>query len=318
MGQWHSHFSKSLGAEICAIVDLDESRARQLGQRFSCNTVYADVESMLARSEASVVHICTPTSTHARAIKQCLEAGRHVLVEKPLAENHSVTAELLNCAHDNGVLLNPVHQFPFQRGYLELIERKEELGKTVRVEYLTCSAGGEKKTAAQRKEVLLEILPHPVSLLLRLFPDAFEPRSVCVLRFTDDDLVLSAEIDDASASITISLRGRPTRNEFNYIAERGASHIDLFHGFAVFETAEVSRASKILKPFKFGARMLANASTNLARRAAASEPAYPGLRELIRQFYEAIATKGAPPIAVPEILLAAQLQDLVRESRVLS
>ena len=127
MGQWHSHFSWSLGADICAIVDLNENRARLLGQRFSCDRVFTDIESMLASSEASIVHICTPTAAHAGAIKHCLEAGKHVLVEKPLAENSVVTSELLNCAHDNGVLLNPVHQFPFQRGYLELIERKEEL-----------------------------------------------------------------------------------------------------------------------------------------------------------------------------------------------
>jgi predicted dehydrogenase len=312
MGQWHCHFARSCGASVDAVVDVDESRARGLADRFGCSTVFRHVDQLLSRSQATVVHLCTPTQTHAALIESCINAGKHVIVEKPLADRRDVAERLLMSAKNRGVLLNPVHQFPYQRGFLEFIQRRSALGEPVRAAFMTCSAGGEGKSSLDRCSVLLDILPHPVSLFHHLFNDAFVPERFKIVEFTDDDLELSGPIGGATASIVISLRGRPTRNELNFVATQGSAHVDLFHGYALFEGGKVSRAHKVLKPFQFGAGMVLKAGTNLAVRAASAEPAYPGLRELIARFYEACEGRAAAPVSDDEILKAAQMAEIVR------
>jgi predicted dehydrogenase len=322
MGRWHSRFAKSCGAEIDAIVDPDEGRARVLADRVGCKTVFRHVDQLVGRSSATAVHLCTPTQTHGELIQLCLDAGLHVLAEKPLAENPAITQKLLNSAHEKGLALCPVHQFPFQRGYMELVRRKATLGNPVRVEFITCSAGGDNRSESERKEVMLEILPHPISLLYGLFGDALTAESFDIIRITNDDLQLQANVGETAVAAVVSLLGRPTRNQLLYIGDKGSAHLDLFHGYAIFEGGEVSRSAKMLKPLKFGAKTFLKAGTNLAQRAVASEPAYPGLRELISRFYTAVnsnaiakaiaKTNNAPPISNQEILLAANLIERIR------
>jgi len=314
MGQWHSHFAKRCGAEIDAIVDVDQSRARVLADKFGCASTYSDVESMLSQSRAEVIHICTPTAAHLQLVEICIARGRHVLVEKPLVSDVKATRALLSSAQVQGLLLNPVHQFPFQRGFLELQERLDSVGAFVELQFLTCSAGGDGKLGQARRDVMLEILPHPISLLFRLFRGQLPAEAFKVIGWTEDDLHLIAEQASTTISIVISLRGRPTRNQLNLIGTAGTAHLDLFHGFALFEQGQVSRAAKILKPLKFGAGMLVKAGTNLAVRAAAEEPAYPGLRQLIARFYAAVKNKTAAPISDAEIISAAELMEIVRSA----
>jgi hypothetical protein len=198
---------------------------------------------------------------------------------------------------------------------VELLQRLQEIGNFVHVEFLTCSAGGDGKSPEARRSVMLEILPHPLSLLFRLLgADGLRRHSLKVLRATDDDLYLFGEYEGATVSITISLKGRPTRNQLNVIGTAGSAHLDLFHGFALFEHGQVSRSSKVWKPLKFGAGMLFKAGTNLAVRAGAEEQAYPGLRQLIAQFYAAVKNQTAAPILDDEIIAVAEISDLVRLS----
>lgn len=315
MGRWHSHFAKRCGAEVDALVDLDTTRARALADKIGCPTVYSGLNEMLERSSAQVIHICTPTESHSQLIRSCAEKGRHVLVEKPLAADLETTQSLLSDARMYSIRLNPVHQFCFQRGFLELLKRLNDIGRFVHVEFLTCSAGGDGKSPEARRSVMLEILPHPLSLLFRLLgPDELRRQSIRVIRATDDDLYLFGECEGATVSITISLKGRPTRNQLNVIGTDGSAHLDLFHGFALFEHGQVSRSSKVWKPLKFGAGMLFKAGTNLAVRARAEEQAYPGLRQLIAQFYAAVNNKTAAPILDDEIIAVAEISELVRRS----
>ena len=310
MGQWHCHFAKLCGAEIVGIVDPDAARAQTLVARFG-GKVFADVETLLCEQSPLVAHICTPTPTHDQLIETCLNGGANVLVEKPLASNLAETQRLLRLADERQLILNPVHQFSFQSGFQELLQRQNSLGQAVKASFITCSAGGADKSSSEKRKVLTEILPHPAGLFQRLFPDLAMDK-IAIVRHTDDYLELNIDTANPLLSITISLLGRPTRNELVYVAANGTAHLDLFHGYALFEGGKVSRAQKMLKPFKFGTGVLLKAGANLAVRAAKSEPAYPGLRELIARFYEAVETHGVSPISVNEILLAAKISDSSR------
>ena len=98
------------------------------------------------------------------------------------------------------------------------------------------------------------------------------------------------------------------------VAERGVAELDFFHGFATVDTAGVSRASKITKPFRTSGKRLTKATSNLLFRFVSREYAYPGLRELIAEFYAAIR-RGVmkSPIGVEEIIAVGEARDLLLE-----
>ena len=78
--------------EIVAACDLHEPTARKLAEDFNIKHVFTDFRDLLKLDEVDVVDICTPNKAHTLAVIAALEAGKHVLCEKPLAVS---TAEIL-------------------------------------------------------------------------------------------------------------------------------------------------------------------------------------------------------------------------------
>ncbi|WP_210528869.1 Gfo/Idh/MocA family protein [Rubellimicrobium arenae] len=73
------------GAEVAAICDLDQERLRVAGDRFGIRGRYADLDRMLAEERLTGLVVATPHVAHAGPAVAGLEAGCHVLVEKPMA-----------------------------------------------------------------------------------------------------------------------------------------------------------------------------------------------------------------------------------------
>lgn len=313
MGYWHGHFAKRVGGQIVLIVDPNLTAAQSLARHYPAAQVFTNLQLGLKTCLVDVVHICTPLNSHAELIETALKARCHVLAEKPLAFSLEETQRLVNLAIDRGLKLNPVHQFPFQPGFLKVLAQRHQLGEIVRFAYTTCSAGGIDKSADARRSILLEILPHPVALLYHVFGDAFNPEMLQVMQLTNDDLELLGEWHNTRISIIISLRGRPTCNELRVIGTKSTAYIDLYHGYGILEPGEVSRQAKIIKPFRLGTQLLVSASSNLIYRSLQAESAYPGLRELIKRFYQSIATDTPPPISNAEVLAAAHLIDFCKK-----
>jgi len=74
-------------AEIVAICDLDEERLQIAGDKFAIAARYTDIDAMLAAEKLDGVMISTPHTAHTKPALAALEAGCHVLVEKPMATN---------------------------------------------------------------------------------------------------------------------------------------------------------------------------------------------------------------------------------------
>ncbi len=315
MGRWHAFSAIRSGATIVAIIDPRLERAQTLQREFGAEKSFQNLEDCLKESKSNIAHICTPAEQHLDAIELCLTHGQHVLAEKPLLPTLEATRRILTQAHESGLKLAPVHQMPFQRGASKLAESHVNLGRIIRASHTAFTSGGDGKSEPERMEVLLEILPHPVSLFFRLFGEKLNVNQFQVRRYFDGELEIDGLVDDTLLRISVSLRGRPTRSELSVIGDKASAHIDLFHGFATYESGEVSKRSKILKPLRFGSNLVLDASRNLIQRSASNEVAYPGLRTLIRQFYRS-ALEGKPaPISETEILLCAELADKVRLSK---
>lgn len=308
-GRWHAHAIARAGSQVEVVVDPQLDRARALAVRHPGARAISREEAASAYAGVDVVHLCTPSATHAALAEEAIRAGRHLLVEKPLAESSAATAGLFRLAEAHGVLLCPVHQFLFQAGVRRALDALPAIGPLRHVDAIVCSAGAAGGSERRMDEVALEILPHPLSLLARLLPSPISELRWEVLRPGAGELRAAALAGDVSVGILISMRGRPTTNSLRLIGEGGTAHADLFHGFGVVEPGAVSRAHKILHPFALSTRTLTAATGNLARRVLRDEPAYPGLRELVRGFHAAARGEGPPPIEPREATEVALAQE---------
>ena len=73
-------------AELFAVCDLNEQRAREKKEQYQAELIYTDYHELLANPDIDAVSICTWNNTHAEIAIAALEAGKHVLVEKPLCK----------------------------------------------------------------------------------------------------------------------------------------------------------------------------------------------------------------------------------------
>ncbi len=84
--------------ELYGIAEPQIEKARQLGQEFGAARVEADYRRMLEDKNVEAVHVCTPNALHFPIVKEALEAGKHVICEKPLSVSTEKAKELVDLA----------------------------------------------------------------------------------------------------------------------------------------------------------------------------------------------------------------------------
>ena len=90
------------GAELTAVCDLREEDAQSLASEHGVDAVYTDLEEALDASGADAVYVATPVALHVPHAVQALEAGKHVLVEKPLGLTGAECARAVAAAEQSG------------------------------------------------------------------------------------------------------------------------------------------------------------------------------------------------------------------------
>jgi predicted dehydrogenase len=89
-------------AELTAVADADQGKARAIAARFGIPRVYASDEEMLRADDIDAVVICTPNHLHEEQAIGALQAGKHTLVEKPLAMTSAGATRVLEVAEKAG------------------------------------------------------------------------------------------------------------------------------------------------------------------------------------------------------------------------
>lgn len=303
----HARASSRAGARLVAVCDLDESRARALA---GGAPTFATLDALLATVQADVVHLCTPVEAHADAIVAAVGRGAHVIVEKPAAADAASTHAALEAAARAERTVVPVHQFLFQQGVRRLLARRSDLGRLVRCAFVAASAGAE-RTGVSPARLVAEVLPHPLSIFARLSPVDLAALDWTVVAPAPGELRALTIAGDLTLDITITSSGRPTRTLLEVTGTEATGVADLFHGFAVLDRGRATRVRKLTRPFTTSTSTLAAASANLVLRSARRETAYPGLEQLVRTTYDAIAGRGPLPIAPAEVVAVAEARDRI-------
>jgi predicted dehydrogenase len=99
VGRVHVEAIRRLGfVDIAAIVDVNIAQAKRYAEEFGAEKAVADYKEVLADKSIDAVDICTPNTFHAPFAKAAMEAGKHVICEKPLATSAAAAAELVSIA----------------------------------------------------------------------------------------------------------------------------------------------------------------------------------------------------------------------------
>ena len=311
MGRWHADAVRKVGGRVAVIVDPNDSAREALARRHPEARLLAELDPSVLARHATAAHVCTPLATHAAIVTAVIEAGLHALVEKPFVRSADETARLLALADARGVIVCPVHQFLFQDGVRRITEWRPSLGRVHSVDFSTCSAGAGGKDPAALDDLIAEILPHPLALASAVLGTPLGSSVWQIAHPVPGELRAVTSVADAIVSIAISAHSRPTENVLRVLGSAGSATADLFHGFAVRHEGTVSRQTKMAQPFVRAGETLATASLNLARRALQRELAYPGLRELVRQFYSATRGERPTPVAPASIADVACARDRI-------
>lgn len=179
-GYWGPNLTRNFQAcpktFVPAICDLDANRARRLADRFAVADVETDFDALLARPDVAAVAIATPVATHHGLARRALLAGKHVLVEKPMAMSSAQARDLIALAAERDLRLMCDHTFCYT-GPVRMIRdlvHAGELGEVLYFDSVRVNLGLFQSDV----NVLWDLAPHDLSILDFVLPDDIKPVAV--------------------------------------------------------------------------------------------------------------------------------------------
>lgn len=137
MGKTHLDEMSLAGISPKAVVEIDPSRLKAAEKDFPEIETYNSVEKMLNKSNIDLVTIITPHNTHAEIALKCINAGKGVCCEKPLAITTEECDKMIEAAEKNDVLISTYHSRHWDGCIFKAVEeicRKNRIGEVFRIE----------------------------------------------------------------------------------------------------------------------------------------------------------------------------------------
>ena len=101
-------------AELVAVVDRDPAKAQELAARYGAESA-TDLDAVLRRDDIDAVTICTPSGVHADGAVAALDAGKHVVVEKPIDITLAAADRIIDAEKRSGKTVAVISQHRFDR-----------------------------------------------------------------------------------------------------------------------------------------------------------------------------------------------------------
>jgi predicted dehydrogenase len=108
------------GVHVKAVSDQVDANLEFCRDRYGVSNLYRDYREVLQDDEIVAVNVCLPNKIHFQACKDALEAGKHVLVEKPITLSSREGQELVDLASDRNLTLSVGHIYRFNNALLEM------------------------------------------------------------------------------------------------------------------------------------------------------------------------------------------------------
>jgi predicted dehydrogenase len=113
MGPVHTEGLRRLGIRVIGILGSSEEKSRRAADALGLEKAYPNLEALLEDDEVQSVHVTSPNRLHLEQAGRCLEAGKHVLCEKPLAMTSDESAKLVQLAEESGLVVGVNYNLRF-------------------------------------------------------------------------------------------------------------------------------------------------------------------------------------------------------------
>jgi predicted dehydrogenase len=317
------------GVEISAVCDLSPATAEAAAERYGARSWFTDHRQMLQEARPDVVHVTTPPASHFRLAMDALEAGAHVILEKPATTTLQELEILLRRAQEKGRALVEDYNYLFNQAPREIVRRVEsgEFGAVTHVEVLFCldlfGPGGFADPNAPNPILsvpggaIADFLPHLASLA-HLFVGAhrqahgvWTKRRPSILPYDEFSAVVEGE--RGTAYVGFSACSQPDAFWLRVYGERMQATANLFETRLTFDGPRP--VPKPLRPFFSGleeGRAIRRAAVRTLLRKFKGPGAYEGLWELIRRAYLALADGSALPVPAQHVLDVNRMVEALR------
>ncbi|GLZ38316.1 Gfo/Idh/MocA family oxidoreductase [Actinokineospora sp. NBRC 105648] len=164
------------GLRLRYLCDLDADRAKRVLGEYSTVAVSDSLDEVLADPSVDAVAIATPAATHLPVAMAALEAGKHVLVEKPLAATYAEGRQLVEAADKRGLTLMLDHTYCYTPAvaYLRDLLRGGGIGSVQYLDSVRINLG----LVQPDVDVLWDLAPHDLSIFLSILPEGVQPLAV--------------------------------------------------------------------------------------------------------------------------------------------
>jgi len=207
-------------AEFVGIYDPDKARAKA-GAKTHNVAAYESYESMLDVAEAVIV--ACPAEYHGQMAIQALEAGKHCLIEKPIAASLSEAEQIVDLSEKKNLIVQVGHQERFVAQAIGLDKISE------RPQSITAYRKGKYSERGTDVSVTLDLMTHDIDLVLMLMdemPDSVSGQSMNVKSNTPDTARGELDFDTAKACLEVSRVEDEFRRMMDIIYPSGIVRID--------------------------------------------------------------------------------------------
>ena len=170
LGYWGPNLARNFdqlqGCNLSALCDIDFVRLEKMRPHYPGVPLFSGFEEMVQDANLDAVVVSTPVPHHFRIAKAALLAGKHVLVEKPLASSVAECEELIELAHSRGLTLMVGHTFLYSAP-IQLIKKIIDSGDLGEIRYINSQ---RLNLGLFQKDinVVWDLAPHDISIILHL------------------------------------------------------------------------------------------------------------------------------------------------------
>ena len=307
------------GVELAAICDLSPATAEAAAERYGIPAWFTDYRAMLEKARPDVVHVTTPPTSHFRLAMDSLDAGAHVIVEKPVTSTFDELEALARRAVEADRHVVEDYNYVFNHAPQEILGqiKSGQFGAVTHVEVFICldilGSGGFADPNSPHPALTLaggaiaDFLPHLASLAHcfvgphRSAKTVWAKRKPSPLPFDEFRSVVDAE--RGTAVLSFSSTSQPDAFWLRVYGERMQATANLFETRLTFDGPR--NVPKPLRPFFNGleeGKNIRRAALATLLRKFKGPGAYEGLWEFLARNYRALADGSVLPITVSDVL----------------
>ncbi len=315
-------------ARILGVADIDEKLLARVAREFEIGATVKDYRRLLDDPAVDIVDICTPTPTHHQMVLDCLQAGKHVLVEKPLTLSLDGALEIYDQLARSDRKLSVLQNYRYIQAALDAKQRIQT-GRIGRV----LTAHGKSFNAVpvgwtrgswlyHKAAVLYDFTPHLIDIILWLADD--RPATVFAVGrdFTENaPFLASAQIvvefeNKAVAMMDTSWTTNASRFELDLFGDGGFLHVEPMRDYLI----EGHASTTPLEDTRNFTRKMSNIVKGVVTGSLSNKQLL-AYKPLFEQFIDCITEDTSPPVPVAQALnvnlvLEAAVQSISSKSPV--